>query len=308
MLVLSIDGGGIRGLIAATILERLEALAGKPIREIFAGVAGTSTGGIIACAVAAGIPMSKVKALYREKAEIIFDKDLGHELLSLGGMTDEKYSPAGLESCLLELFGDIKLSEVPIRLLVPSCDISGKPTLFRSEAAKHDAMFNFYLRDVCRATSAAPTYFPPAIIRSMAETNTLSLMDGGLAANQPAMCALIDAMSRAKTQDITLVSIGTGWTPEIRTVNEAENCGLLSGGLAVLRLLFDGPGLVTDWQCSTLLGQDRYIRLQPMLPKVIDLDAIDEHSLTALEFVGESVCSGSEFAHVLALAGVEQLP
>ncbi len=302
MLILSLDGGGIRGLIAATVLENLEADTGKLTREIFEGVAGTSTGGIIACAVAAGIPMSKIKALYKDKAEVIFTSGFLKELESVGGLTDEKYNPEGLEDCLLDLFGDAKLSQSPIRLLVPACDLAGQPVLFRSESAKQDLMFDFFLRDVCRATSAAPTFFPPAKIKSMAGTASFPLMDGGLAANQPAMCAIIDAMGRAALPNITLVSLGTGWTPEVRTLNEAENCGLLSGGAPLLRIMFSGPGYITDWQCSTLLGMNGYIRLQPVLPSPIEMDTTEEKDLATLELLGNSLCESSDYHRLVAMA------
>jgi uncharacterized protein len=299
MRILSIDGGGIRGLIPAIILDRIELQTGKRICDLVDLIAGTSTGGIIAAGVAGGIAMSELRTLYRRKGSVIFSKGFGKVVSSLGGLADEEYSAAGLEACLKELLGDRKLSEVAIDVLITSCDLAGQPVMFSRRRARRSPAYDFFLRDVARATSAAPSYFPPAEITAVGADLTLNLVDGGLAANQPAMCALADAL-RAKTplDEISVVSIGTGFSPQPMSLSQARRCGLLNGARGIIRLALDGPGAATDYQCEASL-EDRYYRLQPMLARPVAMDAVDADSMALLEDTAMRICDAREFEQVL---------
>lgn len=290
--ILSIDGGGMRGLIPATILAAIERRAGKPIGTMVDLVAGTSTGGIIAAAVAAGIPMERVRQLYREQGGEIFSRGIGKRIESLGGLRDEKYPAEGIERCLKELFQGRKLSEATTDLLVCACDLSGSPFFFKRKHARNDPNRDFQLADVCRATSAAPTYFPPAEIRSLGG-DELCLIDGGLAANSPAMCAVAESFKRGEPFP-WLLSLGTGADCRPMTVQDAESCGLLNGGPSILRMAFNGPGNAVDCQCRELLGE-RYVRLQAELPRAMDMDATDEASLSALEGLAGQIIASDAF-------------
>jgi hypothetical protein len=305
--ILSIDGGGIRGLIPATILATIECRAGKPIGQLVDLVAGTSTGGIIAAAVGAGIPMGRVKQLYSQQGQQIFSRGPGQELESLGGLTDVKYSAKGLESCLAELFLDRHLSETgPAEVLITSCHLSGEPHLFKSHKAKASRGDDYLLTEVTRATSAAPTYFEPAEVKDLAGVVTRHLVDGGLAANDPAMCAVVEApMVGGRIEDLTVISIGTGADQSGMTIKAAQHCGLLNGGLGIVKMVFNGSAASVDYQCRQLLG-GRYIRLQPTLPRPMDMDATDQDTLATLEGLAAQICESPEFEHVLEVLGLKE--
>ncbi|GFK94765.1 hypothetical protein NNJEOMEG_02612 [Fundidesulfovibrio magnetotacticus] len=299
--ILSIDGGGMRGLIPATILATMERLAGKPIGHLVDLVAGTSTGGIIAAAVAAGIPMERVRRLYREQGREIFARDIGHVIDSLGGLADEKYPATGLDRCLGALFQDRKLSDASTELLVTATTLSGAPMMFKRRKARRDQAEDFLLTDVCRATSAAPTYFPPAEISDLAQARTHYLADGGLVANNPAMCAVAEGFKGGEPFP-TLVSLGTGADDSSLTIKAARHLGLLNAA-GVLKMVFNGPGAAVDYQCRELLG-DQYHRLQPTLPGPMELDATDESSLALLEELAAQVCESPEFERACKALGI----
>jgi hypothetical protein len=300
--ILSIDGGGIRGLIPATILATMERQACKPLGQLFDLVAGTSTGGIIAAAVAAGIPMERVVNLYRERASEIFSRGPAKRLTSLGGLADEKYEASGLKRCLKDVFGELRLSDLRTDVLITACTLSGAPHFFKSRKARLDKADDYFLEDVCLATSAAPTYFPPAEITDVDGKVTHYLVDGGLVANNPAMCAVTEAF-KAGEPFPWLLSIGTGADDSHMDIEAARHCGLLSGGAGVLKLAFGGPGNAVDCQCRELLG-DQYHRLQAVLPGPIDLDATDDASLAILEDLAERVCESAEFEAALKELGI----
>lgn len=300
--ILSIDGGGMRGLIPATILAAIERRAGKPVAQLFDLVAGTSTGGIIAAAIAAGIPMDRVRQLYREQGLEIFSRGLGHVIDSLGGLADEKYPADGIERCLQSLFQDRRLSETHTDLLITSCTLSGEPHFFKSRKAKLDPAEDYLLADVCRATSAAPTYFPPAEIVDVAKSMTRYLVDGGLVANNPAMCAVTEAYKREELFP-WLLSIGTGADNAGMTINQARRCGLLNGGPGIIKMVFNGPGNAVDCQCREFLGP-QYFRFQPTLPRPMEMDATDESSMATLEGLAARICESPEFEQALGALGI----
>src|SRR5215218_10185519 len=166
MRVLAIDGGGIRGLIPALVLTELERRAGRRIFEMFDLIAGTSTGGILACALCAPdpLPASELVALYEEEGPKIFDRSLFQRIKSAEGLLDEKYDSAALDRALTRFLADKRLSETTPDLIVPSYDTAAPgPYFFKSRKARESpAQDDFPLSVVARATSAAPTYFEPS--------------------------------------------------------------------------------------------------------------------------------------------------
>lgn len=206
--VLAIDGGGIRGILPASLLAAL-----GDVR--FDLVAGTSTGGIIAAAWAASIAMPRVLSLYIDHGHEVFQgSGLG------GGLASPKYSADFLTSELKAVFGDTLLSQVlGTELLIPSyiirmatpIDTDGDGIIegarswyWRSWRARQDRAADAFLHDVCRATSAAPTYFPAA------EVNGNLHVDGGVFDNNPADAALSAAQKLWPGEEIRLLSLGTG--------------------------------------------------------------------------------------------------
>lgn len=155
--ILSIDGGGIRGVIPAMVLREIEDQTGRRIAELFDVIAGTSTGGLIALGLACPDdgPAPRFRAqelveLYEREGKTIFPHHLFGRLRQLG---DEKYSADGLEKVLEDTFGDTRLKDALTGVIVPAYDIElREPVFFRSQRAKEDPdTYDFRMRDVARA-------------------------------------------------------------------------------------------------------------------------------------------------------------
>ncbi len=223
--ILSLDGGGIRGIIPGEILVALEnKLQDKTgdkkarIPDYFDLIAGTSTGGILTCSMLypdknnPGRPLydadDSVK-MYIKKGDDIFDP-------KSFGILHEKYPSSGIENVLADFFPDYNLSDLLKPCIITSYDIENqKPKFFKQLKAKQDKEYNFRIKDVARATSAAPSFFEPAFIQSLAGTN-FSLIDGGVIVNNPAVCAYAEAsrLYKCKPEETVIVSLSTGQEKE----------------------------------------------------------------------------------------------
>lgn len=210
--ILSIDGGGIKGLYTATLLARFEREFG-PLHQYFDLVCGTSTGGIIALALAAGIPVSRIMSFYKEHGPSIFPykskiRRKMNFLKSLG--IRSKYSDEKLRKHLTEVFGDLRIKDCHTTVLIPSVNITdGSPYIFKSDHVKPLCRDNErLLTEVALATSAAPTYFPIAEVADCGE----QFVDGGLWANNPSLLGIQEALDYYINQShrrIALLSIAT---------------------------------------------------------------------------------------------------
>jgi uncharacterized protein len=294
--ILSIDGGGIRGVIPAMVLNHVEECCGRPIGELFDVIAGTSTGGIIALGLSCpdGDGGYKVSArdlvnLYVDEGERIFPPGWHRKIRQL---TEEKYSADGLEEVLKDQFGDCRLSEAKTGVIVTSYDIQRRePVFFRSAKAKDDPDdYDFPMWEVARATSAAPTYFEPAKVDANPPTPDYALIDGGVFANNPGMCALVDVHAgRANTEDTLMVSLGTGALVRKLEYDKARKWGLKGWAPHLLDVVFDGVSDTVDYQLSQLLG-DSYHRFQTRLDRATDdLDDARPGNLEDLELEAESL-------------------
>src|SRR5436190_14355285 len=194
--ILSIDGGGIRGIIPATVLAEVERRTGRPIAALFDLIAGTSTGGIIALALTAPGPGSgprlsaeDVVGLYLEEGPRIFSRSVLRTVLSVDGLLDERYSDAGLEAALRRYLGDAMLADAITPVLVTAYALEERrPFFFKSRRAEAQPARDYPMRAVARATSAAPTYFEPEAVLSD-RGGTVGLVDGGVCVMNPAMSA-----------------------------------------------------------------------------------------------------------------------
>ncbi len=293
--ILSIDGGGIRGVIPAMILHELETRAGKPIHQLFDLIAGTSTGGILALGLTApgpnGVPRYSARALlelYENDGSTIFHQSLGRRLLAVGHLLGSKYSAKNIEDVLRRYFGETRLAEALTDVVVPSYELEGRIAwFFKSWRARRDEAYNFLMREVARATSAAPTYFPPVRLDSRGDDldttrGYYALVDGGVFANNPSLCAYVEAKSRGPdSQDLLMVSIGTGqWTTPIPYA-KARGWGLVGWAGSLLDVVFDGVSDTTEYQLKRVLrplpdGSGRHYRFQAELAQ--GEDALDDAS------------------------------
>lgn len=204
MRLLAIDGGGIRGIYASHVLERIQDEFELVFHRDFDLIAGTSTGSIIAAALAYDIPLAKVTKLYREQGAIIFNP----RRWSLSGAIFPRYASDPLRDALKDVFQDATLSDAKTRLIIPATDIgNGGVHVFKSN---YDDGFvrdrKVKVVDAVLASCSAPSYFAPARV------GPYQLSDGGLWANNPSLVAVTEALSRlgAERTQIKLLSVGTG--------------------------------------------------------------------------------------------------
>ncbi len=278
MRVLSIDGGGIRGLIPALVLADLERRTARRIADLVDLIAGTSTGGILACALARpgadGRPRfsaEELVGLYESEGPKIFHRSLLKTITSVAGILDERYESDGLVGALREFLGDARLSDALVPVLVTAYDIEGRfAFFFRSERARRDPSYDFTLADAAHATSAAPSYFEPALVSDLAGARRYPLIDGGVFAANPSMCAWTDLVKDGRAPDLdVLASLGTGTAIRPIRYASARNWGQLGWARPVIDVLLSGAAETVDFQLGHLLG-DRYVRLQQRLETASD--------------------------------------
>jgi uncharacterized protein len=311
--VLSIDGGGIRGIIPAMVLGEIEDRTGKPASELFDLIAGTSTGGILALglakpAVGSNKPQYKAEELaelYEKEGGRIFSRSVWHRTRALGSTLEEKYPSEGIEGVLDEYFGETRLQDALTSVLVTAYEIERRiPWFFRSEKAKERIDYDFPMKQVARATSAAPTYFEPVKIGAEGSSDYYALIDGGVFANNPALCAYVEARGYLEMEgspyppdaDLLLVSLGTGELTRTLPYEEAKEWGLVRWAQPILSVVFDGVSDTVDHQMSELLrrrkkdGTRRYWRFQRRLDEGNDdMDDAGRTNVRVLKLLAESI-------------------
>jgi patatin-like phospholipase/acyl hydrolase len=292
MRVLAIDGGGIRGLIPALVLTEMERRTGRRTYEMFDLIAGTSTGGILACAVCAPdpLPASDLVRLYTEEGPKIFDRSLFQRIRSADGLLDEKYDDTALDSALERFLEHKRLAETRPDLIVPSYDTAlPGPYFFKTSKAKETPETDdFPLSVVARATSAAPTYFEAL------EAGGKALVDGGVFATNPAMCALAEVLNQEdlRPRDVVLLSLGCGQRTEKHSFDEIKDWGLVGWARPILDVVFDGVSDAVNYQLERVLSPNLYLRLQVELTLASDdLDDASEENLARLRSQAEDLIS-----------------
>ncbi|XP_078156824.1 patatin-like protein 2 [Carex rostrata] len=205
--ILSIDGGGVRGLIPAAILvfleSKLQELDGEDARiaDYFDVISGTSTGGLVTTMLAA--PNEEKRPIFSAKDIITFYNENIPKIFpssrnGIGGllcsMMGPRYTGEYLHSKIRELLGETRLHDTVTEVVVPTFDINFlQPTIFSTNEAKVDPSKDALLSDVCISTSAAPTYLPAHQFTTkdrFGKTRSFNLVDGGVAANNPTLLAV----------------------------------------------------------------------------------------------------------------------
>ena len=191
--ILSLDGGGIRGLYTAEVLRHFEEAFG-PVGEYFDMICGTSTGGLIALALSKGVSAADLVTFYKKHGPLIFQRK---KFLSEGRAVFQqifgkgKYSNNYLTTALQEILGDTQMSDAKNLLCIPAYNLTeGKPKVFKfpySEAGHYNTKYGSMV-DAALATSAAPTYFPVRFFKNCYYT------DGGIWANNPVLCGIQDSI------------------------------------------------------------------------------------------------------------------
>jgi uncharacterized protein len=286
--ILALDGGGVGGVLTATLLERLEQAHPGFLAQVDL-FAGTSAGGLLALGLAAGRTPSQARQFYEEKACLVFSDHCLDDIRDLGKLLGADYSTGPVQAVLEAEFGDQRLGDLPGRVLVSAFDLeseAGAPGPQRAWKAKFYHNFpgpcsdsHERVVDVGLRTSAAPTFFP--IYQGF--------VDGGVVANNPSMCAVAQALNRdtggQELYNLVLLSIGTGLNPRSLPSQDGD-WGLVQWGPHLVSLMLEGSVGLVDYQCKQILGA-RYLRLNPVLPGPIGLDRVDRMDVltqTALDF------------------------
>ncbi|NCZ62897.1 MAG: patatin, partial [Cellvibrionales bacterium] len=292
--VLSIDGGGIRGIIPALLIAYLEKQTGRPASELFDLIVGTSTGGILALGLAqpAGEAAGESRhtaqqlaELYIEKGAAIFDRGWWRRLRSVRGIFEEAYGAEALESILADTFDNQVLASCRCHTMVTTYDIEQrKPLFIKSFKPQHEAIL---CRDAARATSAAPTYFEPAVIAI--EGQTRALIDGGVFMNSPSVSAYAEARKLFPDDEIAMLSIGTGELTRAIPYEAAKTWGSALWVMSLLDCMFDGVSKAADHQMRLFLGED-YLRLQtPLHYASDDMDDASQGNIRNLKQTAEEL-------------------
>ena len=295
--VLSIDGGGVRGVIPATILAAIEEQkSGTRTCDLFDLIAGTSIGGVLALALVkpksqksqeAEYSAAELIDLFMKQADQIFDKR------RLGGIYGPRYKARTIQKLLKRYFGDMSFENALKPVLVTAYELEQRLAMvFYSLHAQtpddsgHE--HRFLMRDLARATSAAPTYYAPARIKSLKNRTRLALVDGGVFANNPAMCAYVEARKFLDKQGdsqrpILVATVGTGqWHPGL-AYEKAKSWGYVGWGMHGLNVIFDGVSDNVEYLLGKLCAPgDKVIRLQPQLPSK-ESAALDNKELENLK-------------------------
>ena len=277
--IISIDGGGIRGLIATIILQRLTATSGL---ENLLGkadlIAGTSTGGLVALGIAHGIELPTIRELYVKKGPKIFDDSWVDDVTDLGKFVGAQYDIKPLRRELKRLFGTVELGQLSKHVLVTTFDLDNrdpqrrtwKPKLFHNFSGPGNDR-EARAADVGLYTSAAPTYFPAVD----------GYVDGGVYANNPSMCALAQALdSRYEPtphlDEIQILSVSTASILQY-VKGQKLDWGYTQWLKPLVNLILEGTTSITDYQCRQLL-RDNYHRIDPEFPPGVKvaLDAVQK--------------------------------
>ncbi|HVK98504.1 MAG TPA: patatin-like phospholipase family protein [Dongiaceae bacterium] len=266
--ILSLDGGGVRGLLSATLLDQLEQRVPGFLSQVDL-IAGTSTGGIIACGLGHGLTPEQICQFYYNRMPAIFADSLLDDCLDVCGLVGAQYSLTNLKRELKKVFGNTRLGELRCRVVIPAFDLDQKapgkhrhwrPRYFHNFPCEHSYPDEKVV-DVALRTSAAPTYFPTVD----------GYVDGGVIANNPAMVALSHALDqslpmpqRPGLDEIRLLSLGTGLVNTF-IAGKTHDWGYGQWAEPLHRMMFDGMIGVPDYQCQQLLGT-RYCRLNYSFP------------------------------------------
>ena len=195
--ILSIDGGGVRGLIPALILDAISnELNNKSLINSFDLIAGTSTGALIAILLNTNKRTNLIVDLYENESKNIFNRDW-HVIKQLNQLIKPKYNNEYLAKLLEKYLGKTTLNDCNKNMLIPAFDIKTMQPFFfkyRPTHYKHLTDSNFFLKDIALAATAAPTYFTSIPLESLNNNQSFCFVDGGLFANNPSLCAYIEAI------------------------------------------------------------------------------------------------------------------
>lgn len=299
--ILSIDGGGIRGLVPATVLSMIEKRTGKRISQLFDIIAGTSTGGLIALGLTKpdreGQPehtAQDIRDLYLRDAKQIFANPASW----FENLLRPKYaSSSGIERVMRRSFGDARLKDAVTDILIPCYDIEHRtPHIFKSRWARRQPQYDLKMSEVARAASATPTMFEPLRLARPGVGGHVSLVDGGVFANNPALLAFaeIKAMRAREGDNFLVVSLGTGESMEKMQRKYLTDWGYVRWSIPMIELVSESNSEAIHEQMRYMLPTleaQRYYRFQVDLPDDVyyPLDDPSKDNMAGLMKAAESL-------------------
>lgn len=301
--ILSLDGGGIRGVITARILQQIEQEIrsqgkGEFLHEYFDVIAGTSTGSILTAGIALGKESQELINLYKDRGKEIFPQERKNRYQKcpapiqqlLEALSPAKYSHDGIIQVLKDVLKSTKIKDVvkPIILILAYDTLYRNTTFFTNCHPDIGERWydDCYLWEICTASASAPTFFPPYKLESVNKEKfgdwQFPHIDGGVAANNPALAALSLAMrlnhssisptikkqynlEHLKLEDISVLSIGTGQTNEPYQYEQVKKWKSLDWAAHLTDIFMDPTSEIASTICRQIFGgynSQRYLRLQ----------------------------------------------
>ena len=299
--ILSIDGGGIRGIVPAVVLghleETLQHLSNNPaarLADYFDLFAGTSTGSMIVAGLLApdkdNRPIYSAKeivGLYFDNAETIFQDSLLQDIKSVVGLLNVKYSAEGIESVFQQHFPKTELKNLLKPTLIPVYDLTrGKNYFFRQQKAQVSARHNYFLKDALRSATSAITYFPPVQISTVDNSRQRCFIDGGIFANNPALSAYAEFRyhnPKLHAKDTMMLSLGTGKQGTHLDCDSTQNWGALEWREPAGNLFANAVADASHYQLSAVYDKNpNYLRLNTFFSDT-DKSSLDNTSKEYLD-------------------------
>ena len=308
--ILSIDGGGIKGIVPAVVLLHLEKLLkqlsknqNSRIHDYFDLFSGASTGAIIIAGLLSPDKNNRPKYspeeildLYLENGHIIFNSSFFQEVKSVSGIVNVKYDPEGLESVFEKYFGKSELKGLLKPSLIPVYDLSrGKNYFFRQQKALTSPRHNFYVKDLLRGATSALSYFPPAQISTVNDREHRCFIDGGVFANNPALSAYAEFRyhnSNLHAKDTMMLSLGTGRKTTNLDCEVTANWGAAEWLYQGSYLTSNAVASASDYQLNAVYdNKPNYLRLDASFDdeQSSSMDNTDKEYLDYLISLGESI-------------------
>jgi patatin-like phospholipase/acyl hydrolase len=319
--ILSIDGGGIRGIIPAQVLvsieSKLQQKSSNPdarIADYFDLIAGTSAGGILTCIYLCPDAENPTRPRWTAQDALnfsiksgrdVFQSSLWQKLRSIDGLIDEKYPSDRLEKFFLENFRECQLSQLLKPCLISSYDVERRKAHFFDKIdAQQSPAEDYFIRDIARATSGAPSYFEVPKIYSLTN-ESYALIDGGVFANNPALCAYAEVRNKFRipdarpdrgptAQDMVILSLGTGEAQKKFPYEEVKNWGQVEWVEPLINIMMTGVAETVNYQMVQIFDAierpNQYLRINPDLSheQPLPIDDASEEKISALLRIGKA--------------------
>lgn len=282
--ILTIDGGGIKGVFPASFLASIEDSIGGKISNYFDLIVGTSTGGIIALALGIGLSSKEILEFYETLSIEVFKGNKFFNAIRQIGFS--KYTQKPLKIALESKFGNRRLGESKKRLVIPSVNLeNGEIYIYKT--SHHPRLQRDYKQtivEVALATSAAPSYFPTQI-----NSSGTPLIDGGLFANNPMGLAVVEAIGMLNWDRNSLKILSLGCTTEPLNINRGRKYSLGFGywGLKIVSVFMAAQSSTSLGTAQLLAGHENVVRIDPIMPpNRFGIDAVAE--IRSLKGLGDS--------------------